>query len=193
MHHHEHDHNHDHTHNDDAHDCPGCNGHHHDHNHDHGEGCGCGCHDHHHHEHVEIMPVDGLSILQQNFLLALHERGYLPIARFVLTCADNEEAQSVALAPVYIGDPNDDMDRVKSLGEALQALEDGGLLTLDYDIPLKGYAYGEYTGSELYAYFQKTVQEASGKPDFLFDTPSLELGSMALTDEGTAAVLAMMP
>lgn len=59
-----------------------------------------------------------------------------------------------------------------------------GLLTMDYDILLRGYGYEEYKDSALYAYFCKTVSEGAGKPGFLGDTPMLDLGSMALTEAG---------
>lgn len=190
--HHEHDHHpgesctcgHDHGH---AHvhgpDC-GC-GHDHGHDHVHGPDCGCG------HEHVEILPVEGMTVLQQNLLLGLHERRYLPVAAFMLG-KTGEDAHATALAPVYIGDANDDIDRVREIGTALQGLEDGGLLTLDYDLPLNGYAYAEYHQSALYTYFAETVREGAARPDAVFDTPLMELGSMALTPEGQAAVESML-
>lgn len=141
---------------------------------------------------MTIAPVEGLSIVQQNMLLGLYERHYLPMARFLLGKEGEEEAVAVALAPVYLGTPQDTMEQVKALGQQLQALEDGGLLTLDYDLPLGGYPYTEYKDSGLYAYFQETVREAAGQNDFLFDTAVLELGSMALTEAGEAAVEAML-
>ena len=134
-----------------------------------------------------------MSIVQQNILLALYERHFLPVARFVLSKAGEDEVQASALAPVYMGTPQDTMEDVKALGAQLQQLEDGGLITLDYDLSLSGYGYAEYTGSDLYAYFQKTVSEAAGTPDFLFDTAGLELGSMALTEAGEKAVKDMIP
>lgn len=165
-----------------------CHGHDHADDHVHGAHCGCG---HHHHEHVEVKPIEGMTALQQDVMLALHQRRYLPVARFVLTKAGDDEVQSVALAPVYLGSPEDEMDAVKALGAELAALEGADLITLDYDIPLKGYAYAEYKASALYAYFQRTVAEARDKA-FLFDTAGLELGSMALTEAGERCVLAML-
>lgn len=134
-----------------------------------------------------------MSILQQNMLLALYERRFLPVARFGLAKEGEASIQATALAPVYLGTPKDTMEQVKSLGDELAQLEAGGLITLDYDLPLGGYPYTEYKEAELYAYFVKTVQEAASKPGHVFDTPVLELGSMALTDAGEAAVEAMLP
>lgn len=169
----------------------------HHHGHEHGPDCGCG-HDHVHgpdcgcgHDHVAILPVEGMTVLQQNLLLGLYERKYLPVAAFMLGKA-GEDAHATALAPVYIGDVKDDMDRVRAVGDALQGLEDGGLLTLDYDMPLGGYGYAEYHQSALYAYFAQTVREGAQRPDAVFDTPLMELGSMALTPEGQAAVETML-
>ena len=159
---------------------------HEDHPHVHGPDCGCG------HEHHAAIPLEGLSNLQMNFLLALHERRYLPVARFVLVQSDNAQAFAVALAPVYLGSPGDSMAHVKEVAEALDELESADYLSLDYDIPLSGYPYAEYKASDLYAYFLKTVEEGKKRADFQFDTGKLELGSMALTDRGESAVQKMM-
>jgi hypothetical protein len=98
----------------------------------------------------------------------------------------------VALEPVYIADPSEDIDAVKENGELFSSLEDLGLITLDYDLPLTGYPYQEYKESALYTHFLQTVKEAGEQPGFLFDTPLLELGSMALTEEGRAALAKLM-
>ena len=127
-------------------------------------------------------------------LLGLYERHFLPVARFYLSKSDQPDAHATALAPVYLGTPQDGMEQVKDLGAQLQMLEDADLLTLDYDLPLGGYAYTEYHTSDLYAYLQQTVKEASGKEgDFFFDTALMELGSMALTEAGEKAVREMLP
>lgn len=135
-----------------------------------------------------------MTIIQQNMLLALYERRYLPVAQFVMAKAGEPDVQMTALAPVYMGSKEDTMDEVKAMGAQLQELEDAGLLSLDYDIGLEGYPYTEYTESDLFAYFQQTVKEAQDRPDlFVFDTAKLELGSMELTIEGVLAVRAMLP
>lgn len=170
----------------------GC-GHHH---HEHGESCGCG-HDHHHahgencgcgHEHVPIPTPEGMSPLQVDVLLGLRQRRWLPVACFALTKSDDDTRYAVTLSPVYLGTQDDTMEQVKALGSELALLENMGLITLDYDIPLDGYAYEEYKTSALYAYFVQTVAEAAKLPNPTFDTPRLELGSMALTDEGEKMV-----
>ena len=158
-----------------------CGNHHHDHtghHHEHGEHCGCG------HTHVPIPTPDGLTSLQVDFLMELRQRQCLPVACFSFAKSDDASRYGVALAPVFLSNPGDTMAQVKQLGNELAQLEDMGLITLDYDIPLQQYAYAEYHTSDLYAYFVRTVQEAAQKPDATFDTPTLELGSMALTDAG---------
>ena len=82
------------------------------------------------------------------------------------------------------------MAMVKEAGAFLKKLEDMGLITLDYDIPLNGYAYQEYKDSALFEYFCATLKEGAGRPGFLGDTPVLELGSMALTEAGEAVAAA---
>lgn len=160
----------------------GCEGHHHEHHHAHDEHCGCG------HTHAPIATPEGLSSMQVDILLALRQRQCLPAACFTLAKADDSERHAVALAPVYLVTPEDSMEQVKRLGSELSYLEDMDLITLDYDIPIRDYAYEEYKTSALYAYFVKTVEEAAQRPNPTFDTAILELGSMALTDAGTEIV-----
>ncbi len=164
----------------------GC-GHHHlsgegcdcGHEHTHEEGCGCG------HHHAHLTPLEGsITEAQADVLLAIHQRGYLPIARFALRSSREKNAYAVAMEPVYIADAAEDIDTVKANGELFASLEDLDLITLDYDIRLTGYAYREYEQSSLYAYFVETVREAAQKPEFVLDTPVLELGSVAITGEG---------
>ena len=175
------------------HQCSCGHSHQGDHDHDHhqpthAESCGCGCG----HTHEEIAPVGDLSILQQNILFGLYERSCLPVARFTMTSTKDEALYAVALAPVYLGSAEDTMEQVKLLGAELLQLAQGGLITLDYDISLKGYAYLEYDNAALFHYFIETVQEGSTKSNALFDVANIEKGSMALTDIGTQRVTAML-
>lgn len=160
----------------------------HGHHHAHGEACACGCG----HTHAQAKPIDGLSALQEDFLLALCQRQYLPIASFELAKADDDAVRMLALAPIYLGTPQDTMEQVRALGVELIALEEGGLITLDYDLPLQNYPYTEYETSALYAFFKQTVAEAAKQPNFVFDTPVLSLGSMTLTDAGHDTVREMI-
>lgn len=152
----------------------------------HDEHCGCGCSHDHDHSQNPIVPAtpDQVTENQKDFLHQLRHRHYLPVARFTLTDSHEPDFLSTALAPVFIRDAGNDMTTVKEAGAFLQKLEDMGLLTLDYDIPLSDYGYEEYKDSDLYAYFCKTVAEGAGKPGFFGDTPELDLGSMALTEAG---------
>lgn len=152
----------------------------------HDEHCGCGCgHNHQQQSHNEApsAPVP-VSEHQKDFLHQLGHRHCLPVARFSVEDSREKDFVATALAPVFIRSVTDDMAAVKEAGAFLQTLETMGLITLDYDIPLTGYAYEEYKASSLYAYFCDTVAEGAGKPGFLGDTPMLELGSMALTESG---------
>lgn len=152
----------------------------------HDEHCGCGCgHDHTDYQNTKAhaTPTE-VTENQKNFLHQLHHSHYLPLARFILTDSREQDFIATALAPVFIRNVSDDMATVKEAGAFLQKLEDMGLITLDYDIPLSGYGYEEYKSSALYEYFCKTVAEGAGKPGFLGDTPELELGSMAPTKAG---------
>lgn len=156
----------------------------------HDEHCGCGCGHGHAHSHQQPTDTSAAPLAvtehQADFLHQLHHRHALPVARFTIEDSRAEDFASTALAPVFIRSAADDMAAVKEAGAFLQTLEHMGLITLDYDIALTGYAYDEYKQSALYAYFCETVAEGAGKPGFLGDTPVLELGSMALTEAGEA-------
>ena len=164
-----------------------CGEHNHEHSHttghhEHDEHCCCG------HTHAPIPTPDGLSPMQVDILLALRQRQCLPVACFTLLKSDDASLQSVALAPVYLSATDDTMEQVKQLGRELSQLEEMDLLTLDYDIPLHNYPYDEYKNSALYAYFVQTVAEAATRPEAMYNTPRLDLGSMALTDSGEEMV-----
>lgn len=160
----------------------------------HEEACGCGCgqdHAHHHaHHHEERRKPVSLGENQKDFLHQLGHHRYLPVARFTRKDSREEGFAATALAPVFLRSAGDTMEMAKEAGAFLQTLENLGLLTLDYDIPLEGYGYEEYRGSALYDYFCATVAEGAQRAEFLGDTPVLELGSMALTPEGEAIAAA---
>lgn len=150
----------------------------------HDEHCGCGCGTNHKQTATTPATADQVAENQKDFLHQLRHRHYLPVTRFTMTDSREPDFISTALAPVFIRNGSDDMATVKEAGAFLQKLEDMGLITLDYDIPLDGYAYEEYKESALYTYFCMTVAEGAVKPGFLGDTPELELGSIALTEAG---------
>jgi hypothetical protein len=150
----------------------------------HDEHCGCNCgHEHPHQAENHTGPIE-VTENQKDFLHRLSHSHYLPVARFTVTDSREEDFVSTALAPVFICSATDDMKTVKEAGVFLQGLEDLGLVTLDYDIPLNGYDYEEYKVSALYEYFRATVAEGASRPNFLGNTPVLELGSIALTEKG---------
>lgn len=156
----------------------------------HEEHCGCGCNNEHPHQAAANAEAVEVTESQKDFLHQLGHSHYLPVARFTVKDSREEDFVSTALAPVFLRSAADDMETVKEAGVFLQKLEDLGLVTLDYDIPLSGYAYEEYKTSELYAYFCATVAEGATRPNFLGNTPVLELGSMALTELGEQIAVA---
>lgn len=158
----------------------------HDSCHDHGAhgetGCGSccsgGCHD-----NVIYITED-----EHTFLSALSQTPFLPLARFIMTSSKSDDVESVALAPVYMTDKTETMDAVKKTGKTLRDMEEKGLITLDYDMPLEQGDYSVFEQSALYQMFCDTVNEAKDKEGFLFDQPVLETGSIALTALGRAAL-----
>ncbi len=176
------------------HDCCGHDHHHHHeeecgcgHEHHHEEECSCG-HEHHHDEHCGCghehhHSEEPLTAAEERILHTLHHCHYLPIARFTLTSSKEDELFAVAMEPVYLVSTDTSMEDAKADSAPFASLEEKGLISLDYDIPLSGYDYGVYEQSELYRYFCETVKENAARPDALFDTPNLELGSVALVEE----------
>lgn len=151
----------------------------------HNEHCDCGCgHDHKRPCHADAHAPIEVTENQKDFLHQLSHSHYLPVARFTVKDSREDGFVSTALAPVFLRSASDDMKMVKEAGGFLQKLEDLGLVTLDYDIPLNGYGYEEYKASTLYEYFCATVAEGASRPNFLGNTPVLELGSIALTEAG---------
>ena len=138
--------------------------------------------------HLRLVSPDMLAPNQRDFLHQLFHRRALPVAQFAVESSRESDFYSIALSPVFLRSSGDDMAAVKEAGAFLSRLEALGLLTLDYDIPLKGYAYGEYHTSALYAFFVSTVEEGAKQQGFLGDIPCLELGSMALTPLGERLV-----
>jgi hypothetical protein len=165
------------------------------------EQCGCqetheDCHEHEAHGEGECECCsgdcgDGVIYITEDehmFLKALAQRSYLPLTRFVMTSSKSEDLESVALAPVYMTDPGDTMETVKKTGRTLTDMEDKGLITLDYDLPIQDETYSVYRDSGLYKDFCELVNEGKKNEAFLFDQPVLETGSIALTALGHAAL-----
>jgi len=149
---------------------------HNDQNHSHS--CCDECCDH----SLESLTINSKEI---SFLRELVKCSYLPVSRFIMSSSIEEEARLVSLAPVYINSVDDNMETVKEIRTVLSELEEKGLISLDYDIPLQDYDYTQYTKSALFSYFKETVNEGKRRnPSFLFDTAEIELGSIALTEFG---------
>lgn len=125
---------------------------------------------------------------EKDFLMKLAQIPFLPLTRFVMKSTKSEHMESVALAPVYMGDRNDSIDIIRKTGVILSTLEDKYLVTLDYDMPLQNGDYSVYEESELYRHFCNTVLEGGKQEGFIFDMPVLERGSIALTTLGQDAI-----
>lgn len=164
--------------------------HHGDHHHEHNEACGCG-HDHHGHVHSKACGcrsyeggIEGLSDTETDMLRVISRYSCLPVARFSLRSSKDDSLDMTALEPVTIEREDDSIQVVRERGNILLSLEDKGLITLDYDIPISGYDYAGYRESALFAQLEEAAKEGGDKPGFLFDLPVMEGGSMALTETG---------
>lgn len=178
--------------------CNHNHGHEHDHHHhaDQGHHCGGGCCGS---KEEDASSGGGCCFTKKNaplelskeeltFLLELSQVAYLPLAQFVMTNSENDAIGFIAMPAVYLKTPEDSLEAVKERSKTLRALEQKGLISLDYEVPLEGYDYKEYLESATYAYFEETVNQGKEQPDFICDTAEIDLGSMALTALGIRAV-----
>lgn len=113
---------------------------------------------------------------------------YLPAARFVMKSSKTPHATNIALAPVFLLSPEDDVKRAAHTAQLLLSLEDKGLIQIDYEMPLENANEEEFTSSPLFAYFTDTVLEGANRFHSVFDVAALELGSMGLTAIGRRAI-----
>lgn len=151
----------------------------------HGANCCCG-HDHDS-EHSTCHSYDEnplLSSCEKSLLLEILQNTYLPISEFMASSSVNEEIGFIALQPVYIKSLDDTMEIVKERKVTFLQLEKKGLITLDYEIPISKYDYSLHTNSELFKFFQKTIDDGKNNPEFACDIARLEPGSIALTELG---------
>lgn len=161
-----------------------------------GTPCSCG-HDHSHQacgssqhpSEIELQTHEyEITYGEADFLISLALHRYLPVCQFVLAMSTEDGTKMSALAPVIVLDASDDVTTVKEQGELCKGLEEKGMISFDYDIPLKGFSYEDYYKSAAFASFVETVNEGKSKHGFLFDTAEIETGSMALTSEGELIV-----
>lgn len=121
---------------------------------------------------------------EKSFLKVLAQTPFLPVTKFVMKSSKSEHLENIALAPVYLSSENDSLQTVKHIAAILHALEEKNIVSIDYDIPLENGDYGMYENSDVYTYFVETINEGKLRPEFLFDIPALESGSIALTAYG---------
>lgn len=144
-------------------------------------GCCCG------HDRQEHEPI-ALTLAEVELLSTLAQVSYLPLTQLLLKSTKSDHLEAVALTPVYLEDAQESMEEVKETGAMLRELEEYGLISLDFDLELKGYDYRMYRESAVFALLQQTVEEGKGREGFLYDVAEIECGSMALTDLGYAVV-----
>ena len=118
------------------------------------------------------------------FLKMLSEIPFLPVAQFLLTCSHSRHVWSIALSPVFLTDGFDSIETIRKTSITLKSLEQRGIITLDYDLPMSNYNYSLFNESKAFKYFQEVVAEGRERPDFIFDTPAIKYGSLALTGFG---------
>ena len=134
-----------------------------------------------------------ISQREHSFLLCLAQISRLPLARFVLVSERSEQIRLIGLAPVYLVDEDETLERIHETGLILTALEERGLIAMDYGTPLQECGYEAYRRSSAYRAFEASVREGGGRAGFLFNRPRMELGYMELTERGRRAAARLVP
>lgn len=133
-------------------------------------------------------PTPPLTEAEHALLQEFAQLPFLPLAQFILASSRSPHARSVALSPVYLRDEADSLEQIKATGALLLSLEEKGLVSLDFDLPLQGFNYASYHSCPAFRQLEEAVQEGSRRADFLFNQALLETGSMALTALGCEVV-----
>ena len=125
-----------------------------------------------------------LSDDEKSFLSVLAKTPFLPIVSFVAKSSKSDHLENIMLSPVYIENSEDALFAVKNRAEILNSLEEKGAISIDYDLKIENADYDFYKNSEVYKYFVEIINESKANPDFIFDIPYMECGSIALTGIG---------
>lgn len=125
-----------------------------------------------------------ISEKEEAFFQKLAQSPFLPVAKFLMKSVQPEELGDLELAPVFLESGAETLEEIKFRGHTLLQLEHKSLISIDYDSPLEGSDRNLYHNSDAFAQLQKTVNEGKSSGEFLFDGPSVILGSICLTALG---------
>lgn len=154
-------------------------------NHDQETGC-CGC--------SGGMPQENsplelrISPPEEAFLSKLAQCPFLPVAEFFISSSKTDDFTNLALSPVFLETGEETLEEIKIIGQILLGLEEKNIISLDFDSPLEGSDPNLFYNSHAFALLKKTVEEGNVNEGFLFDTPTIELGSVCLTAIGDLVV-----
>lgn len=132
--------------------------------------------------HVEISPEEEI------FLQKLAQCPFLPMVQYIVTSSKSHDLNNVALSPVFLETGKETLDEIKALGNILLDLEEKDIISIDFDTPLPGTNEDLFSQSDSFALLKETVDAGTSNPDFLFDTPTIEFGSVCLTPLGDLVV-----
>ncbi|WP_317854215.1 hypothetical protein [Chakrabartyella piscis] len=136
---------------------------------------GCGTHN-------QKADTKELSSAAQELVKQLEIHCYLPVVQFVVQDTTDPMFKLVAYSPVYIEETEQTIEEIRDMGKVLVDLQKKKILTLDYHLPLQGYAYQEYLESEVFVEFANSVV-AEMKQEYTGVFATIQKGSMALTQE----------
>jgi hypothetical protein len=116
-----------------------------------------------------------------NALLNLfRQTPFLPLCRFVMLGSGGKSGGRLTWAPLYLENKEDSLRKIRENAAALTFLAQGGIISLDYDIPLPECDYSLWEESAAFVHFKSLLYKKEKNPRLLFDTVIIEKGSAAL-------------
>ena len=130
-----------------------------------------------------------LSSSQKALLRSIAGTKRYTLVRLELRSTKESSLRSIALADVHLNQPDESMETVKERAAELRALEQMGLITLDYRPGIVVVSdFDVYMQSAIYRLFLDTVDEVKTRPGTLFDIPLMKKGRVWLTKAGEKLV-----
>lgn len=127
-----------------------------------------------------------ISTEEEEMLQHFAQCPFLPIAQFRLH--PSGEGEIMTLEPVFLLTGKETLDIIKERGQTLLLLEEKGILSLDYEQALQEDDYRFFRESVAFRLLVQTVSEGRETGSFLYELPTVTLGSIGLTPLGDLVI-----
>lgn len=142
---------------------------------------GCG-------SNAKTLNMQELTKSETDFIAELLSHCYLPVTQFILEDKSQSDFSLEIYSPVYIANSEQIISATTEIGKMLENLEQRGILSLDYDIPLSNYDYDDYYKSLAYTSFEASANTEIAQTDSSDIYPTIRKGSMTLTQQYLTAI-----